>query len=168
MAMIGRNLPAKLAAVVALALLASCATSGPKQDVEFLRGCWIERQTDGDISMLRLLPSGESDRELAGYLLTYVNGLPPISERYMFSRNGSRMTIGEGKSARTYWRDRKMGKSSDGTGAQHIYYLKAREKHSTEWYVVHSFDDSLMIDTLLIDGEAAPILGYHFRRDGCD
>jgi hypothetical protein len=76
---------------------ARLTTTGPKQDVEFLRGCWISRYSpDGSkpqVSTVRLLPARDGSAALEGSLLHYhvdpANQEPPHHTSLVIARDGT-------------------------------------------------------------------------------
>lgn len=65
------------------------------QDVEFVRGCWVDKDaTDGRINaLLRLLPSESEGLEYSGYL-EYVRGIRPGPQiRISIARDGTYASV---------------------------------------------------------------------------
>ena len=73
-----------LGVALAIAGLTGCANAPAKplmQDVDFVRGCWVEKdKSDGRINaFLRLLPDGADGADYTGHL-QHVRGIKPGPE----------------------------------------------------------------------------------------
>ena len=155
----------KVGPVLATLALAGCIVPAPPrqsavvQDVDFVRGCWVEKQEpDGPATgFLRLLPDGT---DYAGTLTRRIDGEIQTVGRLAFARDGSRLTI--------------QPDSGDATA------LEARDpalwpaEPNKAVFVSHTSPD---IEPVSVGGDANRLaIGFGggllglvlFERDGCD
>lgn len=83
-----------------LASAAACAAVPEnrtvRQDVEFLRGCWVSKTEPGGgvTGFLRLLPDRQDGATYAGVVQTVSGAMVRDRFRLSFARDGSRVTVG--------------------------------------------------------------------------
>jgi len=82
------------ATVMAAALALGACASGPQaeapQDMEYVWGCWVQKQAfdTNRVVFLRLLPNADRSA-YEGQLLVYSNNAPEQGGRVSFARDGS-------------------------------------------------------------------------------
>jgi hypothetical protein len=93
--MAGTSRIAALTCSVALLVTTGCQTGAPKQDVEFLRGCWVAKEAPGGkvTGFLRLLPVTVDSPTYEGDVQVLMGNLMRSTMRLSFARDGSTMTM---------------------------------------------------------------------------
>ncbi len=144
-----------------VAALASCASvpAANRQDVEFVRGCWVEKSEPGGMAMgfLRLLPDGA---DYAGALSRTVDGKMRDVGKLAFARDGSRLTVAyaSGEAVTFESRDPRLW-PAEPNKAEFVRYAGSE----IESVGVGGAPDRLAI------GFGDGLLGLVvFERDGCD
>jgi hypothetical protein len=166
-----------LAAATVLAA-AGCATpSAPKpadMDIDFVRGCWVQKQAPGERidAFLRLLPDGEN---LSGQLADVTTGDWITVAALSFSRTGETVTFDARDMpelpAHTRIDPSQLGASFDWARAKHGGKLAAfaGPAPSRSFLFVEGGNDQLAIWAVSAEPDATLMFNlFDGERDGCD
>ena len=180
-----RKIFVQLMSVAAVLALAGCkiVSDPPRgvvvQDVEFLRGCWVEKTAPGGevTGFLRLLPEGVEGLSYQGYVQKIDNGQQTTPIHLSFARDGSSMTIrsatgrpvtpdDRGGLARPHAKlpDAVAGKLP--AAAHRVSYAERRAEPPASWLIAEGNGETLAVYVLEGNGEANDVFGG--ERDGCD
>jgi hypothetical protein len=163
------------------------AATAVLQDVDFMRGCWIARDSYGfATAMLRLLPpNGPNSPTLEGYLQSLSRSEVVRAERYVVARNGHSLAGDENRPDKTdngVWSASRPPANAPqilSPGAKRVAYsrmtdrpkriagaLKPLTKPVREWLFAEGEGERLAITYM---DEVGFVYGiFDGRRDGCD
>jgi hypothetical protein len=158
----------QLTLLLAYALVATACSTAPgpsanrPADIDFVRGCWVEKDGPGGQvhSFLRLLPPSPGDNALEGEIRPVASLYANLARRFTFKRDGSSATftdLAADSATETFTRDTAV--QVDGSNA--TYRSGDTVLH------VSGDNEGLKIFTAKRDGSAETT---HFagERDGCD
>jgi hypothetical protein len=177
--MTGQKISNCLAAIAALMMVGGCESSStshaqaiaPRQDVEFLRGCWVRKESpDGKVlGFLRLLPPSVDAATYDGQVQD-VSGQGPIEpqSQLSFVRDGSAASvtyaIGDATPT-TYVRDHSPWFDQMPIGRYRSIFV--RTGFYSELLIVEGASEQLKIFTTVRGSRNSSIL-FEGERDGCD
>ena len=161
-----------MAVALALGACAGSPQAENQQGMEFVWGCWVQKQAfdTNSIVFLRLLPNADRSA-YEGQLLVYANNAPEQGGRVSFARDGSQATF-------FFDQEEKLG----GMGARaptpagwpqrlpmRAFFTPQPAPHDekTEYLVVEGSQERLIIS--ITDRERADLRPFlDLERDGCD
>lgn len=165
----------RIAATLAAVALGACAGAPPvkaKQDMEFVWGCWVQKQPFGrdGVVFLRLLPNADRTA-YEGRLSAYIDNEAQPAGRASFARDGSQAiffldeeeTIG-GAGARA---PEPAGWPKGLPSRAFFTPQPAPYDQHTEYLLVEGDQERLILS--ITDREGAELQPFFdFERDGCD
>jgi hypothetical protein len=152
---------------IGLALLAAGCATPARQDVEFLRGCWMvpgDEASGSHVSaMLRLLPEGGDGPDYRG-VINQVNadGTFAPGVRLSFARDGRWLEIDQRRLPASRPPEREIQEITDSELIWAAWKLPEQR-----WLIAAGDPQSLVILSTKGDGNAGDVL-FQGARDGCD
>lgn len=171
----------RVLAVTAAIWATACTTVPPVlagQDVEFMRGCWVEKQTVlKPTTFLRLLSLPDDDT-LRGWQRAQLTNGYVIDDRYSFERNGSRATLirtdGKGQQTTTTYvatpaPDWIVGSELLLQHPHEHFAVYASQEPRPDYLVIQGSEAALAISVVIgSGGRRVAIIYFNGERDGCD
>src|SRR5690606_24783439 len=80
---------------VSIAAVTGCGNAPVRQDIEFVRGCWVWKEpvTGRVLGFLRLLPSASDSNSFDGQVQIVDQTPPVLRSRFSFRRDGSAVAL---------------------------------------------------------------------------
>jgi hypothetical protein len=158
-----------LAFAGALLGMTACETApdpqlAARQDIEFVRGCWVAKQAPGGsvAGFLRLLPDGADGPAYQGHVQD-VSGGTTTSKAYLsFARDGSSASTEIAGVKRTF-----AGGAPPQSPGRKSAVFSAAEANGLHMLVVYSESEKLAIYSTAAGVDGRRIL-FEGERDGCD
>lgn len=142
-----------------------------KQDVEFVRGCWVATQAPGGqvVSFLRLLPMTPDAPNYTGAIAT---AGPSTGSRVVlsFSRDGVAAVVdrqGTPIGARDFVHDPATWQNPPGGRPKHLATFVRTNAADPTVLIVEGGEESLRIFTA-VEGSDSRLTLFEGQRDGCD
>lgn len=162
----------RLLALACLALFGvACAsrngTPAIVQSVEFLRGCWVARESpDGPVTgFLRLLPPEPSAPAYSGASQSVMGAMVRDRFRFSFARDGARASIGYPDGTTEAFAASPSRQT--GSAPQRAEYASPPQDGADSVLVAEGDDESLTIFSVAAISGRRDVL-FAGRRDGCD
>lgn len=168
--MSARNMAMAIAAAATLAGLCAEAQPAPKQDVDFLHGCWVAKKTPGGpaTGFLRLFPVGA---DYAGTVTTILQYVTVVQGIKVAQDGSSFMLIPGGDKGSALWSGTTMPPGfapQMPKGSKSAFWLVSTFMPKSPWIVAEGDDKRVSI--YMLGNDAKSIVGPLFEgeRDGCD
>lgn len=166
------SLAARAMAAAGAAVLGACASTTPEwSDVDFARGCWIQRLDDGRTHLARLAPMREFDAALEGDVSIFATDEIQPESRLHFWLTRSSAAV----HTAAYRRVRILRRSDDPPAWASETNAEMPERGiwtdatpPRAWLILQGGGDRLVIRTASEDGRREITTWFDGVRDGCD